>query len=403
MEAPRRDPGDPQDSHATVFNAARALLHGFGFTQHEALPFLREFCERSDQPWSDAEIFHKLRSTDALNSKWPRGYLRNDGEWKPSQQQRRDLGIPTEEEVRKKVEFELEKLQRIAAPWRNQVDAVWLAERSAVDPATVSSAEFLRLLYPDETERVLIFSNEYSQGDAVWPIDQPPEGGRVGIWFLPQPVTGEFIPNPEKPMGPDGKASVSRRTWRSVTAFRYFVIESDEAPLRDWLGFIAQAPLRIEALYTSGSRSVHALVRVDCATKEAWDREKRDMMPFLMGGLMCGADRGTWSAVRLSRLPGCLRRGKMGARVVGGRTVQEWQRFAQPRLQKLLYLRPGADLRPICDRPRERDVVASWLDRARLAIDGHEDNTPALRAGLAHYAPVNTDIAQALADLEASA
>lgn len=400
MEAPRRNPADPQDSHSVVFNAARTLLHGFGFTQNEALPFIREFCARSDQPWSDAEIFHKLRSTDGLVSKWPRGYLRNDSDWKPSVQQRRDLGIPTEEEVRKKVEFELEKLQRIAAPWRNQVDAVWLANRSSVDPASVTAADFLRLMYPDPKERVLCFTNEFSQGDAVWPIEQPPAEGRVGVWFLPQPVAGEFIPNPDKPAHPDGTAQMSRRTWRSVTAFRYFVIESDEAPLRDWLGFIVQCPLRIEALYTSGGRSVHALVRVDCRTKEEWDAEKRAMMPFLMGGLMCGADRGTWSAVRLSRLPGCWRKGKTGTRNVGGKDIQEWQRFPAPKLQKLLYLRPGAELRPICERPAERDVVATWTARARVAIDGYADaDETALRMGLAHYAPVNEACRTALADL----
>jgi hypothetical protein len=386
--------------HNAFFNVVRALIHGFGFTPAEARPFVDDYNRTCEPAWSESEINHKLRSVDALSSKWPRGYLRNENDWRPSPQQRRDFGIPTEEEVRKKVGFELDKLKRIAAPWRDQADAVWLANRSAVDPASIGPADFLRMMYPDARERILVFTNEYSQGDAVWPVDEMPAGGRVGVWFLPQPVTGEMIPNPEKPKGPNGEAAVSRRTWRSVTTFRYFVIESDEAPLRDWLGFIVQAPLRIEALYTSGGRSVHALIRVDCPTKEAWDAEKRAMMPFLMGGLMCGADRGTWSAVRLSRLPGCLRRGKMGARNVGGRDIEEWQKFPEPRLQKLLYIRPAAELRPICERPAERDVEGEWCAKGKAAVDGYVDNDENLRRGLAHYAPVSAACRAILSDLE---
>ncbi|HEX2101396.1 MAG TPA: hypothetical protein VHF69_12060, partial [Candidatus Synoicihabitans sp.] len=196
MEAPRRDPSDPQDSHTVVFNATRALIHGFGFTPSEARPFLEGYLAGSDLPWTPGEINHKLRQVDALTSKWPRGYLRREADWKPNTQQRRDLGIPTETEVRKKVEFELEKLQRIAAPWRDVVDAVWLADRSAIDPATLSAADFLKLMYP-AGEKILCFENEYSQGEALWPDEPPPTEGRCGVWFLPQPVCGEWRPNPE--------------------------------------------------------------------------------------------------------------------------------------------------------------------------------------------------------------
>ncbi len=45
-----------------------------------------------------------------------------------------------------------------------------------------------------------------------------------------------------------------------------------------------QAPLQIEALYTSGSRSIHALVRVDARTYEEWHQKKKDLMPFLVAG-----------------------------------------------------------------------------------------------------------------------
>lgn len=123
------------------------------------------------------------------------------------------------------------------------------------------------------------------------------------------------------------------------------------------------------------------------------------MMPFLMAALMCGADRGTWSAVRLSRLPGCLRHGKMvgvrdddGNAVKGpdGRPLMKYQRFPRPGMQKLLYVRPNAPLRPICEMPAERDVERFWCDLAALGISDEDTTGGAyVRAGLSHYRNVS--------------
>jgi hypothetical protein len=369
--------------NAAFFNVVRALIHGYGLSPEEARPYLDDYNLTSCTPaWNDTEIKRVLRNVDASPSKWGRGYLVRESDWQPTSQQRKSMGIPTEAEVRKKVEFELDRLKKIAAPFRDVVTGPWLANRSSVDPATVSASKFLELLYPSGTEKILVFENEYSQGEALWPADPVPTDGKVGIWFLPQPVCGEYRPNPEGKPGPFGEEpKPSRRIWRCVDAFRYFVLESDKAPMRDWLGWIVQVPLRIEALYTSGSRSIHALIRVDARTKEEWDETKRRMMPFLVASLMCGADRGTWSAVRLTRLPGCIRRGKM-VQVTDdkgepqmdprGRPVKRYQTYPVPGEQKLLYLRPGADTRPICERPPERDVEGAWCQAAQELIDGAE-------------------------------
>jgi hypothetical protein len=387
------------NGHTALFNVVRALLHGFDFTPAEALPFVQEFNLRCSPPWSEGEIAHKLRSVNGVASKFPRGYLRNEREWNPTAKLRRDHGIPTEDEVVRKVEFEPEKLRRLAGPWLGKIDAVWLGDRSVVDPARVDAVDFLKLLYPGSLaagggngEKVLVFTNEYGQGEALWPDDPVPKMGKCGVWFLPQPVTGERVPNPEGKPGPNGEAPLSRRTWRTVSAFRYFVIESDSAPLDEWLAFIVQVPLRIEALYTSGSRSVHALIRVDQPTKTAWDEEKRRMMPFLMGAKMCGADSGTWSAVRLSRLPGCLRFGKMKAlrgadgkpeKDERGRDKKVYERYPAPGVQKLLYVRPNPPLAPLVSLLPERDVVAEWRRHAAL---GDAMGDAELDRGLAHYA-----------------
>jgi hypothetical protein len=84
---------------------------------------------------------------------------------------------------------------------------------------------------------------------------------------------------------------------------------------------LAQLQIPICAIYTSGGRSIHALVKLEVPTKAHWDAV-RDTLREMVCPL--GGDAGAMSAVRLSRLPGCQR--GVGA-------------AAKP--QRLLYLNPN--------------------------------------------------------------
>jgi hypothetical protein len=156
-----------------------------------------------------------------------------------------------------RIEYDPEKLKKLAGDLSEAADLIWLANRSEIDPAGITANDFLRRLYiPASGERVLVFSEYKSQGQAIWPTEKIPSSGPDGIWFLAQPVDGKMRPNPRL-----GK--MSRRSEESVLAWRWMVLESDEAPLRLWLGALARVVPRIAAITTSGGRSVHALVRVD--------------------------------------------------------------------------------------------------------------------------------------------
>jgi hypothetical protein len=117
------------------------------------------------------------------------------------------------------------------------------------------------------------------------------------------------------------------------------VLESDEAPVRLWLGALARLVPNIAAVTTSGGRSVHALVRVDASTKREWDEAKRSIMNLVV----TGADPGALSAVRLTRLPACWRGQKE---------------------QKLLYFAPSAPDLTLEDIMPRRDVVSNWRAEA---------------------------------------
>ncbi|HYG78451.1 MAG TPA: hypothetical protein VEK08_25850, partial [Planctomycetota bacterium] len=158
---------------------------------------------------------------------------------------------------------------------------------------------------------------------------------------MSNPVSGEWFESEAR------KDRMTRRSWRAVTAFRYLVVESDKADMWQWLAAVAQQPLRITAIYTSGARSIHLLVRMDATSKEDWDAGAAGMKPHL---IPLGADRKVFSAVRLTRLPYCFRDGTIDEVEHDGKKTHVYRRFPEPRLQDLLYLNPQPDGTPICEQ-----------------------------------------------------
>jgi len=129
-----------------------------------------------------------------------------------------------------------------------------------------------------------------------------------------------------------------------------------------WLNFLVQLKLRIAALYTSGGRSVHALVKIDAHSKAQWNGIRDTVRPVLS---KLGADAAAMSAVRLSRLPGCYREGTMRIEARGNpqsgetKTQPVYHRFQRPLLQELLYLNPRPQPVAILNMPRVRQLTES--------------------------------------------
>ncbi len=315
-----------QGGHDRTFHVACVLVQGFDLSDADALAVLREWNAGCSPPWNEGELIHKVQSARTAAHDRPRGYL---------------LGTPGPRRAQggggvqagarafvrpAKPKFCPMVLKRIAgkvAGIANIVDFIRLA--SPVEVRTQDSASVLRHLYQQGSgEKVLVFSVMESQGQFLWEADRSSAiqkeqlpAGADGVWFLPQPVTGEFYPNPRQ------AGKLSRRSEEAVTSWRYAVLESDEADADDWLRCLVQLPLRIACICESGGRSIHALVRVDVESKAGWDALIDQMKPALV---TLGADRSALTAVRLTRLPQA-RRGQ--------------------RLQRLLYLNPAPDGTPI--------------------------------------------------------
>jgi hypothetical protein len=207
-----------------------------------------------------------------------------------------------------------------------EITPEWLRARSPRRVLAVSPVYFLDCCYR-MGERVVILTDPRSDGllwentlmVPTWSALDRLRHGHQGVWYMIQPVDGQPHWNPRQQRD-------SKRSEEAVTSWRYAIIESDNVPPADWLKILVQLPLPIVAIYSSGGSSVHALVRINAASKADWDATMRTKVLPILAPL--GADPGALTAVRLSRLPNC-RRGQTGE------------------LQELYYLNPQPEAKPL--------------------------------------------------------
>lgn len=197
-----------------------------------------------------------------------------------------------------------------------------IAARSPVDPAAVSSSDFLESVFrPGEfvaiASRLTDPGRPYRVGSrAEWVNGMKSE---EGIFYLSNPVDGQVRKNG------DGKWSLRSET--NLTDFRHMVLESDKADALLWIRAMAQVPLPIVSIVSSGGKSIHVLVRWGSASKAAFLADLDKIKPGLV---RYGADPQALTAVRLTRLPGGMR---------------------GDRQQKLLFLDPEAKADPVVMKP----------------------------------------------------
>lgn len=238
-----------------------------------------------------------------------------------------------------------EKLEAFAAKARG-FTAADMSGKSPIPPDEITPAGFLRGI-SQPGQRRLIFDRFKSQGQKLWECPPPeaetnnaelaafvrPAAG-MGTWFTVNPVDGQWreVPRLVSPHNPRGR---TQRAEENLTAFPFVLLESDVAPADQWLAALALIRLPIAAVYESGGKSVHALVKIEAATVDEWRNvvEKR-RFPLVM----LGADEAAMTAVRLSRLPQCYRAER-----------GNWQR--------LLYLNGAPDGTPIIEQPTRGDAT----------------------------------------------
>jgi hypothetical protein len=221
------------------------------------------------------------------------------------------------------VEFDLynpDLLAEVAGRLPFEVTDDWLAEVSPEGVLDITPGAFLDALFrPGESvwcgKHDADDGDLYRIGDAESAANMIEyfKNSREGAKYLINPVSGEEI-------------NGSLRSEPNLTDFRHLLVESDAAPHALWLAMIVQMHAPILALYDSGRRSTHAVIRLTATNKSEFLEQanyyRRKLIPL-------GADKNAGNKpIQLTRLPGVVR--------------QE-----TGKLQKLLYLAPNADGQPI--------------------------------------------------------
>lgn len=176
--------------------------------------------------------------------------------------------------------------------------------RSPIDPVRASSGTALRALF-QPNESTIIFTQEKSQGQLVWSHSTPDEkldsivrSNNYGAWFLLNPVSGEML-------WVDRLQKRTRRSEENTTSFRHILIESDSMEIGLWLTILKQLPLPIVSVTLSGNNSAHAIIRLEATSMDQWFTQASAIAEMV---IPLGACPGAITAVRLTRLPGVIRR-----------------------------------------------------------------------------------------------
>lgn len=357
-----------QGGHSTTYRVAMTIVHGFALAESEALAAMGEYNKKCQPPWTEKDLRHKITQAIKTQPKKERGWMLGNGTHTLNQ----NAYYPKHAEppVPAPVSYDPVILAKLAEQGKEVLRPRWLSDISPIDPGTCDANDFLKALYyPEHGEKILCFSSTFSQGDCLWPdeADKLPLNGRLGAWYLNQPVSGKWVELP------NGKKS--RRVESCITSWRYLLIESDEAPAETWLAALATLPLPIAALYTSGKRSIHTLIRVDAQDKATFEQIRTKLRPTI---LMLGGDKQAFKGPQLTRLPYHWRHEDL--KKIDGKSVKITHE--KPLFQRLLYLNPSPGSRPLIHAPILRDTVQYWSQKAVLWARSYKSGTGYIEDGI---------------------
>jgi len=146
-----------------------------------------------------------------------------------------------------------------------------------------------------------------------------------GAWVRFNPVDGKGVKND------------------NITRFTYALVESDEMPIPEQDALYRKLQLPIACLVHSGSKSLHAIIRVNATNAKEYRNRVEYLYDFLAKNKF-KVDRANRNPSRLSRMPGVTRNGVVQTLVdtnIGRRNWNEWLDFVEgitDELPSLTYL-----------------------------------------------------------------
>lgn len=142
----------------------------------------------------------------------------------------------------------------------------------------------------------------------------------AGAWIRANPVDGKGVND------------------RNVTAFRHVLVESDQLSVDRQLDKIIQLNLPCAAVVSSGSKSVHAIVKVDAKDEKEYKERVRKIYQICEDNGF-PVDHADKNPARLSRLPGVDRAGKHQKLIhtnIGAKDFDSWIEWAEANIDNSL-------------------------------------------------------------------
>jgi hypothetical protein len=329
--------------HIATLKAANILVLGFNLSIDEARPYLLEYNQNCQPPWSSRDIEHKLKEADANKQGLVRGWLLDT---QPSShdvpQRPKPAPAPRKLTPEQKAKRWTRAIKTKLAGFVADTYDVWEASpiRLSDDYTCDARLAISQLCQRNDLVnvnckyrvnpkdgRIDIVGHGVTRSSAEW-IDylanNPAPYTQAGCWWRPNPV------RTWQGSGHDGAF-----TDADVAVFRYHLLEIDAVPMPLQLSFLCKIQAPITMIVDSGGRSYHALVKSFADTAEQYKDEAAYLIDETFSKY--GVDHQNKNPSRYSRLPGV-------PRVLGARALLPGETESQ---QKIIYLNPIASKGPI--------------------------------------------------------
>lgn len=323
-----------QNGHTQTFTVACNLYNGFAMSQSELEYWLKQYNDRCVPPWNEHELAHKVEQAMKAQHSRKRGCLM-DGDGKYGGNDYLTSSFEAKQKTEPKPTIDpVTAIETFLKGHKCEEPDLW--EASVIKPsddwrrdgATLVSA----LFRPDEFVNYVIEYNMTKTKDGAEKPVPMGKGVTVSVTEAAEDWSAFGTPTSDvggwmriNPMAQTGVAD------KDVTAFRHLLLEFDTIPLELQLSFFSRLPLPVSAILTSGGKSVHAWVKVDCNDLTDYKDTATMIFKYLS---RFGVDLQNKNPSRLSRLAGAQR--KIGAHGDGR--------------QRILYLNPNPKQEPILCR-----------------------------------------------------
>lgn len=288
-----------QQGHNQTFSITCALMHGFNLTEDETLYWLQQYNVTCKPPWSESELLHKVRQAAKEEPRKPRGWLLGDGPIP------KHFTMPATKPPPQHID-PTTCIENFLKGFRCNEHELY--EASPVKPShdfTQDGILLLENLYQsgENINYVTDYKNSAtSNGSKAIPSGYGITGERDGIineWAvngMPESNAGGWIRM--NPTDADGIAD------KNIVSFRFVLLEFDNIPIDLQLSLFSRLAVPIAVILTSGGKSCHAWVKVDCSDVDDYRNTSVKVLQILG---RFGLDAKNKNPSRLSRLPGVTR------------------------------------------------------------------------------------------------